>query len=526
MPEPTGPTAPPTSSSGSPAAATAATGLVPQPWQVEMLPGAPFALRRGVRVVAGPHPEAVSTGILVADRISRTCGFTVPVVQEDDGTPGAVALAISDDDAPLALPAGLAPELRDEAYRLEVDADRVTLRAPAGAGLFRGAVTLQQLARGDGAGAHARTQIPPAVVVDHPRFAWRGLSVDLGRHFFDLDVLKGLVGVASGLKLNVLHLHLSDDQGWRLQIPSRPLLTILSSSTAVDGDPGGYLSTQDFAELQAYAAARHVTVVPEIDVPGHINAALHAYGELTPTGEREPEYTGIEVGFSRLYADLPATEPFLRDVFGDVARMTAGRHVHVGGDEVLTMEREEYAALVGTALDAVRAAGKEVVAWQEVASVLTAQTAPEVIVQYWDEREGVDAVTAAALRGARVLLSPATKTYLDLKYDADSPIGLEWAGHVELRDSYLWEPLEVLPGVPAEQVIGVEAAIWTETVRTTEDLYWLLLPRLAAVAEVAWTSADRREWDDFADRVRARARRWDEQGLTWYRSPQVDWSAP
>lgn len=515
MAEPAGPTA-----------SSTPPGLVPRPQHLELPAGDPFVLRPGVRVVAGPQPPAVSTGILLADRISRLCGFTVPVVQEDDGTPDAVVLALTDDAESLGLPAGLAPELRAEGYRLVVGADRVTLRAPAGPGLFRGAVTLRQLSRRTSTGGgQVAVEVPPAVVVDHPRFAWRGLSVDLGRHFFDLDVLKGLVSVASSLKLNVLHLHLSDDQGWRLQIPSRPLLTILSSATAVDGDPGGYLSTQDYAELQAYAAARHVAVVPEIDVPGHINAALHAYGELTPTGERAHEYTGIEVGFSRLYADLPATEPFLRDVFGDVARMTTGRHVHVGGDEVLTMERDEYGALVGTALDAVRAAGKEVVAWQEVASVLTDETAPGVVVQYWDEREGADAVTAAAQRGARVLLSPATKTYLDLKYDADSPIGLEWAGHVDLRDSYLWEPLEVLPGVPAEQVVGVEAAIWTETVRTPEDLYWLLLPRLAAVAEVAWTSADRREWDDFADRVRVRARRWDEQGLTWYRSPQVDWAA-
>ncbi len=521
MTEPAGPTA-----------SSIPPGLVPRPVQVDLPAGAPFVLGPGVRVVAGPHPAAVSTGILLADRISQVCGFTVPVVQEDDGGPAAIVVTINDDARALGLPAGLAADLRSEAYRLEVTADRVTLAALDGPGLVRGAVTLQQLSGGAEAGGDAGTSrtdepitITPATVVDHPRFAWRGLSIDLGRHFFGLEDLKALIAVTSGLKLNVLHLHLSDDQGWRLQIPSRPLLTIHSSSTAVGGDPGGFLSTQDYAELQAYAAARHVTVVPEIDVPGHVNAALHAYGELTPSGERAEAYTGIDVGFSRLYADLPATEPFVRDVFGDVARMTAGRYVHVGGDEVFTMDADEYAALVTIALDAVRAGGKEVVGWQEVSSVLTDATAPGAVVQYWDERStaAADAVTAAAKRGARVLLSPATKTYLDLRYDADSPIGLEWAGHVELRDSYLWEPLEVLPDVPAGQVVGVEAAIWTETIRTTRDLYWLLLPRLAAVAEVAWSDPALRDWDDFAARVRVHARRWDDRGLSWYRSPQVDW---
>ena len=187
------------------------------------------------------------------------------------------------------------------------------------------------------------------------------------------------------------------------------------------------------------------------------------------------------------------------------------------------MEPTEYAALVGLAVDAVRGAGKQVVAWQEVATVLTEQTAPGTVVQYWDERSGADAVVAAARLGATVLLSPASKVYLDMRYDESSPLGLDWAGHVELRDSYDWEPSDVLPDVPAERLAGVEAALWTETVRTSEDMFWLLLPRLAAVAEVAWSAPSRRDWDGFVPRLRRLTAQWESQGLSWYRSPQVEW---
>jgi len=260
--------------------------------------------------------------------------------------------------------------------------------------------------------------------------------------------------------------------------------------------------------------------VPEIDVPGHVNAALHAYGELTPSGEPAEAYTGIDVGFSRLHADLPTTEPFLRDVFGDVAAVTPGEYVHIGGDEVHTMEHDEYARLVRMASDAVRAAGKKVVGWQEIA---TTPVEPGTVVQYWDTRMDPAPIVAAAQAGARLLMSPGSKAYLDMKYHDGTALGLEWAGHIELRDAYEWEPATLVPGLPEGSVVGVEAAVWTETLRSLDDLMTMLLPRLAAVAEVAWTPADRRDWDDFVTRIAAHGPYWDAEGLAWYPSPQVDW---
>jgi len=253
--------------------------------------------------------------------------------------------------------------------------------------------------------------------------------------------------------------------------------------------------------------------VPEIDVPGHVNAALHAYGSLTPSGEPRPPYTGVGVGFSRLHAEVADTLPFLTDVLGDVAAVTPGPYVHIGGDEALTMHAAEYDQLVGHAAGVVVGAGKTVVAWQEAAR---ARLPAGSIVQYWDEQTAPDAVLAAVRDGARVLLSPAGRAYLDTRYDRECPVGSEWSGRIGLRACYEWEPADVL-ALPDEDVVGVEAAIWTETVATPRDLFWLLLPRLAAIAEVAWSAPERRGWPDFERRLRGLTARWDLAGVPWYR---------
>lgn len=479
-------------------------GLVPLPLVVDARPG--------TAVTFGPASEVVAEGAardvaaVVVERLARA------------GATGAG----STDAAPVRLrlvdevrgAAGTARDVAREAYRLAVDPDGALVEALTVAGLLHGAATLASLvAAGDGA-------VHPVVVVDAPRYAWRGLSVDVARHPLPLADLLALVDVAADLRLNVLHLHLTDDQGWRLEVPSRPALTERSGGTAVDGDPGGFLTVGDWRTLVEHAAARAVTVVPEIDLPGHVNAALHAYGELTPDGTPADEYTGIEVGFSRLHVDLPTTRPFLEDVLRDVVRMTPGAPVHIGGDEVLTMEREEYAALVRAAADVVEAEGRPVVAWQEAAK---APLTPGTVVQLWDERLDTTDLVAAVRAGARLLLSPASRVYLDMKYDASTQLGLEWAGHVPLTRSYDWDPDRTVEGVDPSAVVGVEAAVWSETTRTLADVTSLLLPRLAAVAEVAWTAQDRRDWSDFARRVPAVARRWDDAGLAWHRTPDVSW---
>ena len=480
--------------------------LVPRPRSVEAQDAPPFVLDEATTVVVEPRPELIQVAVLAADLLGRVAEQSVQVRYRDAGERGVLLLRLTEQ-----LDGG------DEAYRLIVRADRVDVEARTAAGLIRAIVTLRQLMTRDRTG---RTIVPAVRIEDAPRYAWRGLSIDVARHFVTVQDLKVVIGLMSHYKLNVLHLHLTDDQGWRLQIPSRPNLTRLSGTTAVDGDPAGFYSSADFASIVQYAEARGIRVVPEIDVPGHVNAATHAYGELTPSGEPTDAYTGIEVGFSFLTADLPATTPFLQAVFSDVAAVSPDAYIHIGGDEVLTMAPEEYASLVATASRAVRATGRQVIGWQEIAHT---PLEPGTVVQFWDPRADATPFVAAAQQGAKFLMSPGSKTYLDMKYDASTELGLEWAGHIELRDAYDWDPETLIEGMPPEAIIGVEAAVWTETLRDLPALTSMLLPRLAAVAEVAWSAQEDRDWEDFRSRVAAQAAFWDRLGLRWYASPQVDW---
>lgn len=481
--------------------------ITPRPVVCEQVDAAPFVVGPTTTVLVEPRPEMISLGVLAADLLGRMSGSTIEVRYASSNQPVAGQIRLVLDPTLSGGP---------EAYRLDVRPDQVVARAGTTDGLMRALVTLRQLLVVGPDGAQA----PAVHIEDRPAFAWRGLSLDVARHFIGVEAVKVVIGVMAHYKLNVLHLHLTDDQGWRLHVPSRPNLTRLSGGSAVGGAAGGFYSAADFASIVQYAAARGVRVVPEIDVPGHVNAATHAYGELTPSGEPTDAYTGVEVGFSRLHADLPATAPFLEAVFADVAAMTPGEYVHIGGDEALTLSEPEYARLVAIAAGAVRAAGRKVVGWQEIAD---APLEPGTVVQYWDPRVAPETFVEAAKAGAQILMSPGSKAYLDMKYDASTELGQDWAGYIELRDAYDWDPLTFIPGLPPESVVGVEAAVWTETIADLPGLMSMLLPRLAAVAEVAWTDAAQRDWEDFRSRVARQAAFWDRLGLSWYPSPQVDW---
>lgn len=484
--------------------------IVPAPRYVELGDGPGLALGGGVGLLVGADPAEIALGVYVARLAERIGIGPVDMLALDDGRDRLIELRLD----PTAGPADSDPA---ERYSVVVDRRRALVRAPTVAGLYYGVVTLRQTLRTHPAGY---VYAPVLRVEDAPRYPWRGLSVDVARHFFPVEDIELVISLMGYYKLNVLHLHLTDDQGWRLDVPSRPGLVERSAGSAVHGARGGYYTAGEYRRIVTFAASRGITVVPEVDIPGHVNAALHAYGELTPSGEPTEAYTGIDVGFSRLTAGLPATGPFLRDVFTDVAAMTPGPYVHLGGDEVPTLDPAEYEALVGIAHDAVRDAGKTVVAWQEAA---TAPLAPGSVLQYWDPRDGHEAIIAAAAAGCRVLMSPGSRAYLDMKYDAHYPRGLEWAGHIELRDAYDWDPGVVIPGLPLESVVGVEAAIWTETLATVDELTEMLLPRLTALAEVAWSVPARRSWDSYRRRVAAHRDYWDQIGVRWYPSPHVNW---
>ncbi|WP_418276043.1 family 20 glycosylhydrolase [Isoptericola jiangsuensis] len=503
------------------------------PWPTEVTPASGPSLALPAVRVDLPDGLPAWFGARVAEQLDAA-GVTVRGHQFSAGeaSDGEVRLTLRLDDAagPPAPGTG-ADEPSPERYSLRTTDGAIVATAAEPVGLLHAVRTLRQLVRPadgtptsvEGTPTSVEGGIPtvPAVVVhDAPRFAWRGLSVDVVRHWFGPDDLRAVVDLVGAFKLRVLHLHLTDDQGWRIEIPSRPELE-KASDNQVGGGTAGYLTVDDFTALQDYAAERYVTIVPEFDMPGHVNAATHVYGQLTADGLATDAYDGIEVGFSRLWFDNPATEPFLRDVIGDLARMTRGEWVHVGGDEVLTMEHEEFARFVDLAARIVREHGKTPIFWQEGAR---GPVEPGTLLQYWEPKgEEFERFVAAADAGARFIMSPGNHAYLDMKYTPEHPLGLHWAGYVELRDSYDWEPTAVIDGLPAGAVAGVEAAVWTETLTTRDELFSMLLPRLGAVAEVAWTAAAAKDFDGFAARTAGLAPAWRAAGWTFHQTPQVAW---
>jgi len=414
-------------------------------------------------------------------------------------------------------PARLAPgePLGEEGYRLDVRGGHARVDAETDAGRFYAEQTLRRLSDGG--------TPPDGAIADRPRFAWRGCMLDVARHFFGVADVCRLIDHLASYKLNVLHLHLSDDQGWRLAVESWPRLAEHGGSSAAGGGPGGFYTHDDLRAIVRYAADRHVTVVPEIDTPGHVQAALAAYPELGAPGSSRELYTGVQVGFSSLDVHSALTYRFLDDVFGELAALTPGDFLHIGGDEAHSTSRDDYLAFMARVQPVVGAHGKRLAGWEEIAA---APLPDGAVVQYWNTAgpRGQDLARAAAAQGARLVLSPADRVYLDMRYDAGTPLGQDWAGHVELRDSYDWDPAALVDGVAEDAILGVEAALWTETLATLHDVETMLLPRLCAVAEVAWSPQERREWGDFRARVAREGARWDAAGVAYHRSPQVDWA--
>lgn len=414
-------------------------------------------------------------------------------------------------------------------YTLVVQTVGIRIEADDAAGLFAGAQTLRQLLPPE---AFSPAPRPDAWVVqaihieDYPRFAYRGAMLDVARHFFPVQAVKRYIDDIAILKLNHLHLHLTDDQGWRIAIDSWPELTGLGAVTQVGGGGGGSYTKDEYREIVAYAASRFITVVPEIDMPGHTNAAIAAYPELGDAPAAP--YEGIEVGFSSLAIRSETTYGFVDDVFREVAELTPGPYLHLGGDESLSTADEDFLAFIARATEIASRTGKTLIGWHEMGR---SHDLPRgTIGQYWSfttpQEHATDHTLSFVEQGGRVLMSPADVAYLDIKYDEHSPLGLVWAsGPTSLQESYDWDPADIIPGLRDEQLLGVEAPVWTETITTIGDLEWMALPRLAAIAEIAWSPRRERSFAEFAPRLAELGARWDAAGIRFYRAPGVGWNS-
>jgi hexosaminidase len=490
--------------------------VIPAPVSVEPAAGSGFVFTAETVIRAEPQEDVMRVGRYLAAAIGPAVEPGVLRVEPLTAAAraGAVELALK--------PATRSPgDALDESYELTVSPDRIAIVAPHAAGLFYGVQTLRQLlppwveyraARSD----KGRPLTAPAGrIVDRPRFLWRGAMLDVARHFFAADDVKRYIDLIALYKINRLHLHLADDQGWRIEIKSWPKLATYGGSTAVGGGAGGYYSQEVYKDLVAYAQERFITIVPEIDMPGHTNAALASYPELNCDGVAPALYTGINVGFSTLCVDKPVTYTFIDDVVREIAAMTSGPYYHVGGDEVEKLTPAQYKQFIERVQTIVQKHGKEMVGWDEVAA---ADLLPTSIVQHWRPKVG-----ESLAKSRRIIASPADRAYLDMKYEPSTVLGLNWAGNVSVRRAYDWDPVSLLKGVNETAVLGVEAPIWSETLVSMHDVEFMAFPRLPAVAEVAWSALDRRQWDDFARRLGAHAPRWQALGVNFHRTPEIQW---
>jgi hexosaminidase len=505
-------------------AVAAATPLLPAlssvlPAPVEVRPVAGQDFRLGPLTVIRTQPgsaAARAVGTQLARALRPATGYPLPVLPAAPRALPTISLLLGADDA----------RLGDEGYRLSADRAGVTIRANKPAGLFAGAQTLRQLLPReiDSPTVVRRSWgVAGGTVADYPRFAYRGAMLDVARHFHTPDEIKAYVDEISRFKINHLHLHLADDQGWRIQIDSWPRLTTVGGGpgTGVDGTGPGYLTKADYRDLVRYAAARYVTIVPEIDMPGHVNAAQVAYPELTCDGVAPPPRTDTAVGYSSLCIGSETTYRFVEDVVRELAALTPGPYLHIGGDEAHATTDADYLTFQQRVLPLVGKYGKTAYGWHEIAK---SPASANAVAQYWDTATTNPSVVAAAARGTKVVMSPANRAYLDMKYDRNTPLGLSWAGFIEVRTAYDWDPATRVTGLGESAILGVEAPLWSETLRDLDDIEFMAFPRLPAIAELGWSPASTHDWTSFATRLGAYGPRWTARGVDFYPSPQIVWN--
>lgn len=534
--------------------------IIPTPVWIAPSPLSTVALT-ALTTVRCTDEELIPLAERFVETVRRLCDIELTV---DRGNQASISIELVDRDTELeqlprtvgTSPAGTDPA--NERYGLHVESAGARVWATHPEGVFRGLTSLVQLiATSSGEGVLA---IPAVRLVDRPRFAWRGLSLDVARTFFGVEEVKSVIDLLSLYKFNALHVHLSDNEGWRLEIRSRPQLTEVGARGATGDRPGGFYTQDEFAGLVRYAADRFVAVVPELDLPGHAGAAIESYPELAPS--EGVSIAGFDLPPSALNLGDEQTFDFVTDVLTETASLVRTPFLHIGGDEAFGVPDEQYERFVDRARSIVHGLGKKLIGWQEISR---AGVGDGDVIQYWMafgrplselfDKDGISGamqipnevasmlvemfskgdqdIERAMAKKATVLLSPAGVVYLDTPYREPSTrvdqeedrgrLGLSFYPARTIEQSFDWDPATVVPQLEEERdIAGVEAAIWCETVTNRHDLLFLLLPRLPGVAEKAWASGPG-DWTRHAARLARHAAIWERAGWNYFQSSLVEW---
>jgi len=510
--------------------ASADVHIIPRPASVEVGKGQ-FRLNEDTRIAfEADWPEAKQLAAYLQSVLQPATGYALPAspADEADAPDNAIVLA------------RLARDAGAEAYELVVNSDGIRIAASQAAGLFYGIQTLRQLLPpailGDKLVESASWDVACVVIEDQPRFAWRGMLLDVSRHFMSMETLKKCIDTLALHKMNSFQLHLTDDQGWRVEIKKYPKLTEVGAwreETVIghaakkpvkfDGQRhGGFYTQDDIRELVAYAQERFVNIVPEIEMPGHAQAAIAAYPELGNTGETLPVHTTWGVNENIFNAE-ESTILFLQDVLEEVLDLFPSVYIHIGGDEAVKKQwklsptaqarikelglkdEHELQSYFIRRMDAfLTERGRRLVGWDEILAGGLAKGAP---VMSW---RGVRGGVAAARAGHDVVTAPNTYTYFDYyQGDPDSePLAI--GGNLSLERVYKFRPIRLtFSEEEAAHILGVQGQLWTEYIATADYLEYMAWPRMCALAEIAWTPKDRREYADFRQRLDTHTKRLD-----------------
>lgn len=508
--------------------------VIPQPDKIIYTPGY-FELSKNMNIyVFDGSDEAKNLGVYLSERINEATGFSpsVKVLTHEKPISGSVVLNLNESFK----------SLGDEGYKLEIVTDKVIISAFKPAGIFYGIQTLRQVMTGFDAD---NWKISCATIEDKPRYPWRAFMLDCARHFMSIDLLKRYVDLLAYHKINVFHLHLTDDQGWRMEINRYPLLTEVGAwrkygilvkpgdirdTNQKDQRHGGFYTKKELKELVAYAQSRYITVVPEIEMPGHSTAAVACYPELSCTGKHLEVDTTVYSKKNLFCPGKEFTYEFLQNVLDEVCEVFQSKYIHIGSDEALKnsdnwkkcplcqkrMKDEnlkdinELQGYFVKRIDAfMQSKGRIIITWDEILEGGISQNA---VVESWRGMEGAD---AASKLNHYVISAPYQYLYFDYSQDEDST-GTEWNGRNTMKRVYSFEPTpDNFTENQVKYVIGAECCLWTEGV-FEHQVDSKVFPRLCAFSEVVWSSAENRDFINFTDRMKIHYPRLRSMGISYY----------
>ena len=523
-------------SAQSSASATSSISIVPAPREMQRQSGS-FRVTAGTPVFISGRAEEMGAADYLVDLLARTSNLSLNKPEESGDEKTGIRFRLREES-----------NAAEGAYTLTVSSNGILVESRTASGLFYGAVSIWQLITA-GENVAGGVDVPVMTIKDAPRFSWRGLMIDSARHFQTLEELKQIVDVMALHKMNVLHWHLTDDQGWRLEIKKYPKLTSIGAwrvpagaGPAADIDPatgkprlyGGYYTQDQARELVAYAATRHIRVLPEIEMPGHASAAIAAYPQLGVIARegQVPADWGI---YENLFNVEESTFSFLEDVLTEAMTVFPGEYIHVGGDEAVKKQWEssprvqqrmkELGVKDAHALQSyfiqrmetfLNAQGRRLIGWDEI---LEGGLAPNATVMSW---RGIDGAVAAAKAGHDAVLAAWPTLYFDNRpLDTAKPPG---RGRViSVEDVYRFDPAPAaLTAAQRKHILGVQANVWTEHIRTFDRLQYMVLPRLAALSEVAWSDPEHIDWQDFSARLNPQLARYERLGLRFADAQAVE----